>query len=191
MKKYFFISLIFLIHNIHAINIEPIFCLGSFGTRLDNKGNLEYLLEFPTVYLIDNDSYIGGSVNVVEFFIDSELADEDEMMCNFFKTSLFWTPKQFHYSSNSDSFILGPYISVGYYNEFIFDTGLNYTMFIPTNYIYDKIPKQSALKMIDLNLGYSLNNKKFYISLEADLLTVAIVFGISFTEYTLDNVISY
>ncbi len=166
IKLLFLFLIIFNSHQLFSQSFYTYLDVGNVGVKVDSNNWYELLgwnISLPTFFLRRPDLDVGLSIQTAMF--ESDLNFENIGFSSL-TTRLFWTP-----FLDDDLAIFGPFVAIGFnrfdYVRLVVDVGIKYSWFITI--LDSKLPSEFVYRPVDIEIGYSLVDKDYYVGLKTDI----------------------
>lgn len=174
MNKLIILIISFLAYNLSSAEIHTYYDIGTLGFIYSDSVNGEnsgkWKLDLPGIHFRDVDRDVGLSIELGTLTFNDINDDNKNKELTCLDTSIYWSvlPKE--------QFILGPFAGIGINmsrdKRIESKLGLKFT-FLSAEKNYKGKPEYIH-RIIDAELGYSLRDDNFYLSLQTDLVVASI-----------------
>lgn len=164
---------------LYSIDLDTFINIGNLGigaVNVDEQFTLFAVL--PTLNIIDRDTNIGLSLESATFRLSEDIDT------NILNLKAFWTPPIFDNSANDIYFIFGPFIDISFLNS---NVGIKYSIISNADLFKINLPWWLKFKVLDIEAGYSLTDKNYYISTTTDIVYIAMGMIMFLTDLNLNN----
>lgn len=164
--KYTLIGVIlYLSINIYSQDFYSYFDIGNMGVEFDsrNMNQVDYThITLPTFYLRERSFKTGLSIQSCELRVP--FFTTDDFYFTFLDTTIFWSPFDMEEYS-----IFGPFFELNFIpNSSYWVWGRGGIKFMWVNSYIDNF----VLRNVDIEIGYTINESEFYISLSTDFTMI-------------------